>query len=504
MPFFENLQKITHDQILFKLWAKDKTIFSSSDSLMMDWLFEPEVSLSNLEKNQKKVDKILSHGFSHIVLLGMGGSSLAPYVFSQIFSKTIKFKNFFVLDTIHPDDVIKLQKKIDISKTLFIVSSKSGSTLEPNLLYKHFYAQLCKHNVKDPYKHFIAITDPITSLEQEAVENGFLETFFGNPMIGGRFSSSSVFGIIPMLLMGIDAKKILEKNTHAMKDFGPSVLPQENPAALLGLFLALNQSYGKDKLRIYLSDSLKSLGLWLEQLLAESLGKKGLGIVPILADTFESKPDVMHCYIHLKGEHFHDDENHDEAKIYLELDSIEDILAHMFLWEIATSICGVVSKINPFDQPDVELSKNLAKKLLSEEIKETLVDEEETKNFVEKIEKNSYLAILGFLEESPENISFLYELKNIFKAKGPEILVQFGPRYLHSTGQLFKGKNGGNFLIITSDYKNLDLQEFIKAHKSQAYGDYNALLSKNKNALLVNSKNIGDTHDVMNYFKKLL
>lgn len=467
---------------------------------MMDWLFEPQSMIENLDNLIIKIKEVLAHNFSHVVLLGMGGSSLAPYVFNEIFEKNLNYPKFFVLDSIHPHEIINIQGQIDIKNTLFIVSSKSGSSLEPNVLYNYFVEELQKAQVRDIYKHFLAITDPVTSLEQESVEKGFLLSVFGKPNIGGRFSACSVFGVVPLLLMGHDAKTMLQNAVSMADECAPSVLPKDNPGFLLGTFLGTNAKLGRDKLKIYLSKSLKPFGMWLEQLIAESLGKQGLGIVPVVSDDFIQKPDVIHCFIELAGEEL-SSANNTSSSIVLNLKNKQEIMAQMFLWQIAVSVAGIILRINPFDQPDVELSKILAKKALLSEgqdnLKPNFIDKNlkiysnnnlDLDSVIKKIKSSDYCAILSFLHE--DNKELLLNLKKSLKNTKAEVLCQTGPRYLHSTGQLFKGGgNNSHFILLTSFYEqDLVLNNkfsFAKAHFSQAMGDFMALSQKSKNIVWV-------------------
>ncbi len=466
---------------------------------MMDWLFEPQSMLENLDNLIIKIKEVLAHNFSHVVLLGMGGSSLAPYVFNEVFEKNSNYPKFFVLDSIHPHEILTIQAQIDIKNTLFIVSSKSGSSLEPNVLYNYFIEEMQKANVKDIYKHFLAITDPVTSLEQESMEKGFLLSVFGKPNIGGRFSACSVFGLVPLLLMGHDAKTLLQHAVTMVNECAPSVLPKDNPGFLLGTFLGTNAKLGCDKLKIYVSKSLKPFGMWLEQLIAESLGKQGLGIVPVVSDDFIEKPDVMHCFIELHGEKISNAQD-TSSSIVLNLQNKQELMAHMFLWQIAVSVAGIILGINPFDQPDVELSKILAKKALSDgqdNLKAHFIEDNlkiyssnnlNLHDFIKPIKSSDYCAILSFLHEG--NKEFLLDLKKSLTNTKAEVLCQTGPRYLHSTGQLFKGGgNNSHFILLTSFYEQ-DLMlnnkfSFAKAHFSQAMGDFMALSQKGKNIVWI-------------------
>lgn len=490
------LKNLSDSKAVFRLWAQDENLFNHKN-LMMDWLFEPKNIINKLPSLNKNIQKILEHNFSHIVLLGMGGSSLAPYVFNTIFDKKNNYPKFLVLDSIHPCEITAIEKQIDIKHTLFIVSSKSGNSLEPLILYEYFVEQLKINNISDIYKHFIAITDPISNLEKEAVEQGFLEVFFGQPNIGGRFSASSVFGVVPLLLMGHDALSLLNNTVIMADECAPSMLAKDNKGFLLGAFLAAH-AHKKDKLKIYLSETLKPFGLWLEQLIAESLGKNKQGIVPVLSFDYAPKEDAIHCFISLEGEEIVVPNDENQAIIKLSLSDTNEIMAQMFLWQVAISVVGIVMHCNPFDQPNVELSKILAKEALQNDNKakpllitdEAVIYSSSSNNiseFIQNIKPTDYCAILSFLPSCADK--HLANLKSLILKTKAEVITQTGPRYLHSTGQLFKGgADNSHFIIITAPYeedKKTHNISFKKAHYAQAVGDFMALSKLNKSVIWI-------------------
>lgn len=470
-----------------RLWAKDASLFAPSpDPLMLDWLDSPKdqlKSLGILEKIKNNIDK---NNFKTIVLLGMGGSSNGPRVFQAILAP--KNKTFHVIDTIHPAAIKYLEEKLDLAHTLFIIASKSGSTLEPQLLYRYFCSELEASGVDQPARHFMTITDPTTQLEQESQEQGFLAGPFGNPLIGGRYSALSAFGIMPALLMNIDAKLLL-KNAELMAQSCREEI-SNNPGAQLGIYLGTHALSGRNQLVFYFSKSLEPFGWWLEQLIAESLGKNNSGILPLIdSNTYISDEKSMSCLISLDGEDTSEPKNNIPS-FKITLKNKYELGSEMFRWQIAVSIAGIILKLNPFDQPDVEKSKKQARAILDQMLKNPTQDflelktnkSEDINKFLAQARDKNYAAILSFLEDNHASKSYLEELKfNLSNLLKKPVLIQEGPRYLHSTGQLFKGgKNDGCFLLLTGPYPT-DFPSFYAPlgikdiHLSQALGDDRAM-----------------------------
>lgn len=471
------------EKLLFRLWAKDPALFKNKP--MLDWLDEPQAMLSSLASYEQVASLALAR-FSHVVLLGMGGSSASAKMFKEILAPS---SSFLILDSIHPEAVKSVEEAIDVNKSLFIVASKSGSTMEPLLLYQHFLKKLTS---TDPYSHFMAITDPISDLEQESMEKGFLHAPLAKPGIGGRYSGLSVFGILPALLMGIDVKPLLRSAILMSKNTSFSVSIDQNPAVTLAQVLVrANQK----KLFIYLSLSLKPMATWLLQLIAESLGKEDQGVVPIITD---GPCDIA---ITLNGE-----PTPEVSKLSMSIPSFLDLGGLMFRWQMGVALAGVLLNIDPFDQPDVERSKELAREIIDKLLKgQKIADEtpEHAHDFLEPASKD-YCAILSYLAEDKKTMSELLKLKEaiapFFKQA---VMLEVGPRYLHSTGQLFKGGvNCGRFLLITADAKNDYLKSYGdlsmgQIHLSQALGDLKALKERGRKVLhlhlkdpLINSQKI--------------
>lgn len=483
--------------------------------MLIDWIDEPKRILGEFSKLEAMAEKI-REDFSYIVLFGMGGSSLTVKMWQKIFARG-SFDRFFCLDTIHPNAIEALQKKIDLKKTLFIVSSKSGSTLEPNILLDFFAKELKAAGVENIYDHFVAITDEGTSLSQKAQEKGFRHIVHGQAGIGGRFSAFSVFGIFPSLLLGIDAKRLLENALKAYEDCGPWVQIEENKAFILGAYLAAHAESGQNLLHLNLAAKFFALGQWLEQLIAESLGKKNSGLVPLMNSNFlkNQDNDVTNYVLQEKNS---DNKNLEQAikndgSIFIsEIEDEYELAQEMYRWEIAVCVAGILLKINPFDQPNVESSKKLSKEILQKiiasnfalpkeanfstknlEIYGAKIDESGEKifkEFCEKFKENDYCAILSFLDENDETKTSLKNLAKTISKKNISVMVQHGPRYLHSTGQLFKGGiNNGHYLILTGPYnsnikstKNIAISDI---HYSQALGDFASLLKEDRHVVHV-------------------
>lgn len=479
---------------------------------MLDWLSSPEDQLRSLDSLKNIKNNIKKYNFNSFVLMGMGGSSNGPRVFQAMLGSD--FNNFHIIDTIHPAAIKKLEDKLDLAHTLFIVASKSGSTLEPQLLYKYFYSQLEALGVDEPARHFMAISDPITPLEQESQEQGFLPGPFGDPLIGGRYSALSAFGIMPALLMNIDAELLLKNAQTMAKRCRESEL-LNNPGAQLGVFLGSNAEEGRNELVFYFSDSLKPLGWWLEQLIAESLGKNNSGILPIIdSNTHINNKKTIVCYINLSGEkitHIHNN----IPSFSLELENIYELGAEMFRWQIAVSIAGIILGLNPFDQPDVEKSKIQARAILDQMIKNPdqdflatpkqkneesaglIIYKHSMSKFLAQARDKSYVALLSYLDETRTHGAYLEKLKmslsNLLKKP---VLIQQGPRYLHSTGQFFKGgSNEGCFFLLTgayitnlpSVYPALGIKDI---HLSQALGDARAMTEAGRHIIHIHFKDL--------------
>jgi transaldolase/glucose-6-phosphate isomerase len=525
---FDEWQK--EDKIA-RVWAKDQSVWMNEDEAKwLGWLDSVEAEIAKLGDYKSFAED--AKQFADVVLLGMGGSSLCPEVLSITFDK----KSFHILDSTVPAQIKTLESKLDLAKTLFIVASKSGSTLEPNTFKQYFFERVSEIVGKENAgKQFVAITDPNSKMQKVAEAGNFRKIFFGNPEIGGRFSALSPFGIAAGAAMGLDVGDFLNRALE-MVEACKSNVPVDNPGAILGTILGVCQTRGIDKLTIFTSPEIYDAGAWLEQLIAESTGKTDISIIPIdrepLLQADDYSDDRVFAYLKLKDTK--DDsldeklsalgaKNHPTVKI--ELAEKMNLGQEFFRWEFATAIAGAIMRINPFNQPDVESAKIEAKKLTEEyEQKGSLPDEKpfyeegEVKLFssdeyaeklgeyvgesktlkkyleahVANLQENDYFAVLGYVEMNEENAELLQSIREkVLKSKLVATCLGFGPRFLHSTGQAYKGgANSGVFLQITSEDAE-DLQvpgqkyTFGVVKAAQARGDFQVLLDRERRALRV-------------------
>lgn len=489
------LDEFDQTHIGFKVWGRDRDLFKTTDSVMLDWLFGPSDVLASLDELKAMEARVRAGKYSSVVLLGMGGSSLAPLVFKTIFAKHMPF---FILDTIHPESIRRIAEQIDVATTLFIVASKSGTTLESNLLYRYFWHVLKAQGVEAVAENFMAITDPKTPLRQESLAQGFLPGPMGKPNIGGRFSAFSAFGMMPAMLLGLDVERLLKSAQHMADACGPSMMARNNPGALLGAFLAACAENNRDRLAIYLDHTLLPLGLWFEQLIAESLGKEGGGLVPILAKPHQRFHNSASIYIYFGEKNNSAYTDNTSPSVRISMADLYDISGVMYQFQMAVALAGAALGVNPFDQPNVEHSKRHTRAMIdnlsqvspqvpgqvpsSPKVEQDNFFADMTlKEFLSSVEPNDYVAILSFLDERDDIHQYLEKLSTKISHKtGVPVLIQCGPRYLHSTGQLFKGgRNNGKFLFITGPYEHdlvsEDQIKFSAIHMSQALGDIHAL-----------------------------
>lgn len=519
-----------------RLWSKDASVWTGSDEAKwLGWLDIVGEELADLQKYRDLQTDLATAGFKDVLIMGMGGSSLCPEVLAMTFGKT----NFHILDSTVPAQVKAVEDKLDLVKTLFIVASKSGSTLEPNCFKQYFFERVAETvGRENAGRQFIAITDPGSKMEQVAKADGFRHIFYGKPQIGGRFSALSAFGMTAAASMGIDVERFLT-SANEMVAACRSQDPSTNPGALLGLILGICHANGRDKLTIFTSPEIHDLGAWMEQLVAESTGKNGMSIIPIDREPVLASDlnwpkqkfgeDRMFALMSLKGDGSFDakfDElrsaGHPVAKI--ELESIDSLGQEFFRWEFATAVAGSVMNLNPFDQPDVEAAKIEARKITDEyekygslpvehpffeegEIKlftsdadaaslMPMTDHQTLKGYLEAflccVTRGDYFAILSYVEMNGATESLLTTIrKKIRERKAVATCLGFGPRFLHSTGQAYKGgANNGVFLQITSD-DAIDLpvpgQKFTfgVVKSAQARGDFQVLLDRGRRVLRV-------------------
>jgi glucose-6-phosphate isomerase len=520
-----------------KLWAKDATLWTNTDeSVWLGWLDIADKQLETIAHLKDIAQEIRREEFSHALLLGMGGSSLCPEVMQLTFGKHQGFPEFHVLDSTDPQQIKTIENKVDLANTIFIVSSKSGSTLEPNIFKQYFFERVKQTIGADKAgSRFIAITDPNSKMQRVAEGDNFRHIFFGLPSIGGRYSALSDFGMVPAAVMGIDVDAFLQ-STKRMVEACKADEPNDNPGVTLGLVLGTLANQGRDKLTIITSPHIADLGAWLEQLIAESTGKEGYGIIPVDREHLGSPEDYgndrVFAYLRLDAA---PDEAQDAAMAVLEnaghpvvrisLADTYDLGQEFFRWEIATAVAGAVIGINPFNQPDVEASKIVTKELTSAyettgslppesaileddgvklftdeknaaRLAQAVGDEQTLAGYI-KAHLNSagagdYVAFLAYVEMNAAHEALIQMPRHSVRdAKKVATCLGFGPRFLHSTGQAYKGgPNSGVILQITADdAADLPVPEqtytfgIVKA--AQARGDFQVLADRNRRALRV-------------------
>jgi transaldolase / glucose-6-phosphate isomerase len=519
------------------LWERDASLWTGSDeSRWLGWLDIVEEQTAHLDELQKVAREVQARGFEHVLLLGMGGSSLGPEVLRMTFGHIPHSPVLHVLDSTDPAQVKSFEHQIDIARTLFIVSSKSGSTLEPNI-FKQYFFERAKQTVgaQEAGKHFVAITDPGSKMQQVAEGDKFLHVFFGRPSIGGRYSALSNFGMIPAAAIGLDTKKFLSRAAEMVRACGPAAAVDENPGAALGIILGAAANAGRDKVTIITSPGISDLGAWLEQLIAESTGKIGKGIVPVDREHLSSPDfyghDRIFAYVRLEnGADAEQDakvaalEKAGQPVVRITMADTYDLGAEFFRWEIATAVAGAIIGINPFNQPDVEASKIATRSLTSEYEKtgslppeQPILEESGIKLFTDqinaaelakatkdkslagyikahlsRIKAGDYFAVLGYIQMNAEHEHDLQVIRHAVRdGKHVATCLGFGPRFLHSTGQAYKGgPNTGVFLQITCDDA---VQLAVPGQKytfgvvknAQARGDFEVLADRGRRALRV-------------------
>ncbi|MBI9051997.1 MAG: hypothetical protein JEZ00_21460 [Anaerolineaceae bacterium] len=489
------VQHIQQNDILSRIWQHDHTVWKDEPkeiSNRLGWLHCPERMLQNVKYLESFVAEIvLDNEFSHLVLCGMGGSSLAPEVFQKTFGVKADYLDISVLDSTDPWAMHQIDDTLDLEKTLFVISTKSGSTIETTSMMKYFYHRLvAKVGVERAGTHFVAITDPGSSLIDVAKKFGFRRIFLNDPNIGGRYSALSYFGLLPAALTGIDVRTLLEKARGMQVHLSALPTHAQNMGLQLGAILGQAALSGKDKLTFILSPAIANFGSWVEQLIAESTGKEGKGILPVVGEKTLSPrfyhDDRLFVYMHVGEDHTHESAVVNLIKagfpvIDIHCDSILELGSQFMLWEFATALASAVMKIQPFDQPSVESAKISARKMVQEykesgslTTRQPIFQQQELSvfgecpgntlgeiltEFLNQLQGDKYCAVQAYLPPSEDVHSALADIQTrIHSNKHCAVTVGIGPRYLHSTGQLHKGDAGnGVFLQITSD-SVIDLQ----------------------------------------------
>ena len=547
----EQIDLWNSENTIHRIWEKDASVWSNEDEAKwLGWLTIVSEEIGNTSGYHELQKDIEISGFDDVLLMGMGGSSLCPEVLSITFGK----KNFHILDSTDPAQVKAVEEKLDLGKTLFVVASKSGSTLEPNCFKQYFFDRVSQITDR-PGKQFVAITDPGSKMEQIAKADGFRHIFYGKPEIGGRFSALSAFGLVAAAAMGLDVDILLAR-ANAMAELCKRGDPAENPGALLGLVLGVCHAQGRDKLTIFTSPELYDLGAWLEQLIAESTGKNGVAIIPVdrepIIDAENYYNDRVFVHLALKGgatdervyQRLEDIERAGHPLIRIELESLYHISQEFFRWEFATAVAGSLMNINPFNQPDVESAKIEARKITEEyertgslpgetpffesdgialfsddpnvDALNSIVGEIRSlssylKAHLSRLGSGDYFALLAYFEMSAEHEAALQAIREtVLERELSATCLGFGPRFLHSTGQAYKGgANNGVFLQITAD-DAIDLPvpgqkyTFSVVKAAQARGDFQVLLDRGRRALRVHLGNGVTVEEGLTAIKKAI
>ncbi len=520
------------------LWRGDPEVWTKEDEgEWVGWLNITDEQLEHRADFQRLAEDVKAGGFSDVLLLGMGGSSLAPEVFAETFGHIKGFPKLHVLDSTDPAQIRAIENKVDLAKTLFIVSSKSGSTLEPNIFKQYFFERAKQVVGADKAaSRFIAVTDPGSKLEQVAKNDGFRAIFSGKTSIGGRYSALSNFGIVPAAAMGIDTGRFLEQTKKMVDATQPRIPVGQNPGFVLGIIMGTAANHGVDKITVITSPGVSDAGAWLEQLIAESTGKLGKGIIPVdrekLGDPEVYGKDRIFAYLRLAADKDAGQESKVSALekagypvVRITLNDIYDLGQEFFRWEIATAVAGSVLGINPFNQPDVEASKIVTKNLTSEyeqkgslPAEKPLIEEAGIKLFtdpknaeeltvaagedqslagfltahLDRISAGDYFGLLAYVEMNPSHEARLQEIRLAVRDKDQvATCLGFGPRFLHSTGQAYKGgPNSGVFVQITADdAKDLPVPgqkyTFGTVKAAQARGDFQVLADRGRRALRI-------------------
>ena len=518
-----------------RLWAKDASLWTGGDEARwLGWLAAGHGAAVDMAALAAFQTQVKAAGYDHALLLGMGGSSLGPEVLAQTFGAAPGFPKLMVLDSTDPGQISRTEALIDPARTLYIVASKSGSTLEPDILCRYFWAKAqAALGAGRAGAQFVAITDPGSKLEATARRDGFGHVFAGDPTIGGRYSILSPFGLVPAAVLGLDVAQVLASTAIMARACGPSAPPGGNPGLDLGLYLGVAAENGRNKLTIVASAAISSFGAWLEQLVAESTGKQGQAIIPIDGEALGPPqvygPDRLFAHLRLDG-----DATHDAALAALEAAgypviriSMSDrygLFQEFFRWQVATAIAGAVMGIHPFDQPDVEASKFKTRALTDAyevtgalAVETPVVTDGHMRLYADpenaailaaaaakptleawltahfgRSQEGDYLALLAYLDRDQANVTQLNALQNRLRDRlHRPVAVGFGPRFLHSTGQAYKGGPGtGVFLQITAA-PAVDLAipglsvGFAVVEAAQAQGDLGVLIERGRRALRV-------------------
>ncbi|MCE5280508.1 MAG: glucose-6-phosphate isomerase [Deltaproteobacteria bacterium] len=528
----EALRALREGRIVERIRQRDHTLWKPDPREIADrlgWLKSPLIMTERLPEIGAFVEAVRAEGFRFVLLLGMGGSSLAPEVFRRIFGAAPGFLDLAVLDSTDPGAVLGFTERLDVNRTLFVVSTKSGGTVETFSFLRYFYNLAADRLGNDKAgRHFAAITDPGSALAELAVARRFRHAFLNDPEIGGRYSALSFFGLVPAALIGMDTGRLIERAAAAARqEFSEKQRQGAASGAALGALLGRLAGQGRDKLTFFFSPSITPFGDWLEQLIAESTGKEGRGILPVVGEELEGPeaygPDRCFVFLRAGGDETGEEKLRALAAaghpvVDLRIADPYDLGGQCFLWEVATAVAGARLGINPFDQPDVESAKALARKMIATyREKGELPPEEpvlrtpgisvygpasaaEVENclasFLGQAATGAYAAIQAFVTPTPRTGEALERLRLAIRARFRlAATVGYGPRFLHSTGQLHKGDAGkGLFIQLTADdARDVPIPDELGAAASslsfgilkaaQAFGDRQALVNAGRRVI---------------------
>ncbi|HYK92719.1 MAG TPA: bifunctional transaldolase/phosoglucose isomerase [Thermoplasmata archaeon] len=500
-----------------RFWRKDPSFWPQSPpsdvASRMGWIHLPEAMLGEIEDLESFVRDVVATGFRHAVVLGMGGSSLAPDVFRRMFPPRPGHPELFVLDSTHPVAIRDLTRRLDLARTLFVVSSKSGTTIEPNSFYAYFADQL-KGLTDSPGRKFVAITDPGTPLDRLATEHEFRRVFRATPDVGGRYSALTVFGLVPAALLGVDLRRLLER-AFRQSEAGAFCVPAgQNPGFRLGAALGELGRAGRDKVTFLASEELDAFPDWAEQLIAESTGKSGRGLVPVVGeariDASSYGPDRV--FVTLESSRPTPDdsapflaalEKAGHPVLRFPISESFELGGEFFRWEVAVAMAGPVLGIDPYDQPDVELAKQLARQAMASRTSATGNDPDTAgvpasvaapalDTWAADLGPNDYLGIHAYLPPSTAMTSALERFRSSLQTRFRRATtLGYGPRFLHSTGQLHKGgPPTGRFVQLLDEFRE-DVAvpgtdyTFGQLIRAQALGDFQALRQRGRRVLRI-------------------
>jgi glucose-6-phosphate isomerase len=520
------------NEVVRKIWRKDASLWKSDEASQklirnaLGWLTVANEMIGVSDELTAFAERVRQRGFKQVMVCGMGGSSLCPEVLTTTFGPQAGFPQLLVLDSTDPDVLTDFQQRIELKHCLFIIASKSGSTTEPNVFYKFWYDQM-KQVSSQPGDNFIAITDPGSPLVDAATELGFQEIFLNQADIGGRYSALSYFGMVPAALMGLDIRKLLDRAKQATQECSAVMRAQSNPGLQLGSILGECAKAGRDKLTLVTDRSLSTVGLWIEQLVAESTGKEGRGILPVAGEVLGKPQDYAddRLFVSLSlgpvdasvKQQLDALASAGHPVVYRELNDLYDLGGEFFYWEFATACAGLAIGINPFDQPNVQESKDVTKELLHTFTshgklpeQDELVSDDGVTLYIEgdtlklpsssavdalrvafsTLKRRDYFALLNYVEETREFDALIEELRLLVRSKTTCATTDgYGPRFLHSTGQLHKGgPDTGFFLQLTGPDKTDyavpgEAYTFSILKQAQALGDFRALVRHGRRAI---------------------